>query len=121
MIRQPTPSVTPSDVERVVRRDFTPEQFDAVMGILKEYGREKWQREIPRVQLAVLKLANGSLTGLRRSIEVAKTDYRDVLAPAEYPNYAKIDLDLRAQRSEQLERIFDSDWNQYDAWLRRGS
>ena len=113
---QPTPSVTPSDVERIVRRDFTPEEFDAVMGILKEYGREKWQREIPRVQLAVLKLANGSLTRLRRSIEVAKSDYRDVLGPAEYPNYGKMDL-----RAQELERIIDSDWNQYNAWLRRGS
>jgi hypothetical protein len=86
-VRQPIPDVLATDVERIVRRDFPDGQFDAVMGVLKQYGAEKWQRERARVQLAALKLADRDLDKLQRVIEVASRDYRDVLAPAEYPEY----------------------------------
>ena len=57
--------------------------------MLDEYGGETWQREPHRVRLAVLKLAAGSMERLRREVESAKRDYRDVLAPAEYSGYTK--------------------------------
>ena len=79
MLKQPTPAVTPSDVDRIVRRDFPPEQFDSVMNLLNEYGAERWQCERPRVQLAALKLSGGDLKKLRNQIDSAKCDYRDVL------------------------------------------
>jgi tetratricopeptide (TPR) repeat protein len=79
MINQPTPIVTANDVQRIVRRDFPSEHLAAAMDIIKEYGTEKWHSGCNRVQLAVLKLANGNLKDLRRYIEVAKRDYRDVL------------------------------------------
>lgn len=74
-----------ANVERVVRRDFPPDRVPEVLAILNEYGTESWHYEVDRVRLAALKIAAGSLEELRIQIKIAKTDYRDVLAPAENP------------------------------------
>lgn len=116
---QPTPTVTHADVERVVRRDFPPDQFDSVMSVLAEYGRETWHRELDRVRLAVLKLAGGSLDGLRREIETAKSDYRDVLAYAEYPAYMKKTFRISKLPADEQRKIIDEDWRQYETWLKK--
>lgn len=116
MMKQPHPLVTADDVAKIVRRDFPPEQVAAVTDLLNEYGSENWQRERHRVRLAVLKLASGNFEDLRRSIEAAKSDYRDVLAWAEYPAY----FSQGAFASEaERERTIESDWHQYEAWLNR--
>ena len=117
MRHQQHPNVTSDDVERVVRRDFSGGEFDAVMAILKQYGVEKWHRECPRVQLAALKLANGDLDKLQKIINVARTDYRDVTVPAEYPEYGKRGFRIRELPIQDQERIIDSDWDQYERWL----
>ena len=57
------------------------------LAILDEYQSDG--ASPTRVQLAVLKLAAGRLDELRREIETARRDYRDVLAPAEYPRYSR--------------------------------
>jgi hypothetical protein len=119
MSTQPIPGVTQSDVERIVRRDFLQEEFHAVMSLLDEYGVESWQRERPRVQLAVLKLSAGDLKKLRDQIASAKCDYRDVLSGAEYPDYSIKCTGLRQPSAEERVRIIQSDWKQYESWLRK--
>jgi len=74
-----------ANVERVVRGDFPPDRVPEVLAILNEYGTERWHHEPDRVRLAALKIAAGRLEELRIQIKNAKTDYRDVLASAEYP------------------------------------
>lgn len=116
------PRVTREDVLRLVRRDFPHEPEEEVLQLLDEYGREVWHREAARVHLAALKLSPGSLDGLRRSVETAKLDYRDVLAPAEYPEedqlgFAEMGRLDEAARDEVRER----DRRQYEAWLRSAS
>jgi len=118
-MNQPIPEATESEVTRIVQRDFPAEQFDAVMSILNEYGTEDWQRGISRVRLAVLKLADGDLQALRRQIDVAKKDYRDVLAYAEYPEYMQKVSPSAAPAEVERERIIRADWTQYQAWLIR--
>ena len=120
-MNQPIPEVTDSDVTRIVKRDFPTGQFDAVMSILNEYGTEDWQRGISRVRLAVLKLADGDLQTLRREIDVAKRDYRDVLASAEYPEYMQKVSPSAALAEVERERIIRADWMQYQSWLNRKS
>jgi hypothetical protein len=73
MLKQPVPSVTQDDVERIVRRDFPEVQFSVVLSILSEYASA---RERHRVQLAAVKLAKGNLEELR-SLELANQDFRD--------------------------------------------
>jgi hypothetical protein len=115
-MEQPTPQVRRSDVERIVRRDFSPNMFSEVLGVLDQYGAEDYHRERARVQLAVLKLAGGSQERLLRAIEEAKCDYRDVLAQAEYPDYP---WDAAQLSEKERKRIIDGDWKQYSDWLSR--
>ena len=117
--KQPVPVVTFNDVERVARREFSDDQLAIVITLLKECGRAGPQRESPRVQLAVLKLANGSLESLRAQVEIAIGDYRDVLGPAEYPAYRKVGFRIRELPVDERLQIIDSDWRQYEQWLRK--
>jgi len=113
------PQVTAADIERVVRRDFAEGQVPNALAILAEYGPQAWHRESARVRLAALKLANGSLDGLRQAIDRAKLDYRDVLAPAEYPKYTQFGFRARRLRSRVQQQIFSDDWQQYERWLKK--
>ena len=94
--------------------------FDDVMSILYEYGTEDRQHRANRVRLAVLKLAGGDFQALRREIDVAKGDYRDVLAYAEYPEYMQKVSPSAELAEDERERIVRADWAQYRAWLNRG-
>lgn len=109
---QPTPNVTRKDVERIARREF-PEFFTEAMAVLEEYTN----RERDRVQVAVLKLAAGSMQELRRYIEWAKCDWRDVLGPAEYPGYGKKMFRIEKFSLEEKQKIINADWKQYSDWL----
>ena len=115
---QPVPNVTSADVERVVRRDFA-DRVPEVLDILNEYGQEGWQRESARVQLAALKLAAGNIERLRQEIGTARQDYRDVLAPAEYPRYCRRVSRAGETPAGEEQRIIDMDWQEYQAWLTR--
>lgn len=118
-MHQPIPQVTPDDVERVVGRDFSDGDYETVMTILSDYGTENWHRERTRVQLAALKMAEGSVQKLRACVEAAKCDYRDILAGAEFPAYFKAGFLIRELPAEERSRIIDSDWRQYEEWLKK--
>jgi len=118
-ISQPIPQVTPDDVERVVCRDFTADEYATVTAMLNEYGPEKWHRESARVRLAALKLANGSVRRLQVSIDSAKRDYRDALAAAEYPAYFNIGSRVQELSIKERSRVIDEDWRQYEEWLKK--
>jgi hypothetical protein len=117
-LEQPTPTVTGADVERVVRRDFPPDQFESVMSVLAEYGGETWHREMHRVHLAILKLAAGRLDALRGEVETAKCDYRDILAYAEYPRYSR-EIGFGDVPALLKRDVIEDDWRQYESWLTR--
>lgn len=117
MPSQPTPTVSSADVERIVRRDFPADRSAEVLAMLAEYGTERWHREPDRVRLAALKLAVGRIEQLRHEIEGAKCDYRDVLALAEYPSYCKRVRPSGGLAPDEVQRIIDADWKQYQDWL----
>ena len=118
-MNQPTPDVAAHDVERVVRRDYPQESFESIMALLNQYGTIDWQREPDRVRLAALKNAGGSLTILTQQIELSQHDYRDVLAPAEYPGYTKKMFHIEKLSEADRKNIVDNDWKQYEEWLNR--
>jgi hypothetical protein len=86
------------------------------MGVLDSYGLETWHREKHRVQLAILKLSDGNLEQLRSLVDMAKTDYRDVLAYAEHPEEFKAAFKTPPH---ELDAIRQRDREQYLAWLGR--
>jgi hypothetical protein len=117
---QPIPDVKSDDVDRIIRRDFPDVPSDSVKTVPKRYeDSASGRRERPRVQLAALKLAKGDLDALRKHIDTAMQDYRDVLAPAEYPEYSKDAFRVRELPAREQQRIIDSDWKRYEDWLRR--
>jgi hypothetical protein len=119
MRTQPTPNITKADVDRLVERDYPPDQRGEVVAMLHEYGAEDWHPEVDRVRVAALKLAAGNRAHLRLHIDAARVDYRDVLAAAEYPGYMKRVPASEAVSSDTRERIIQDDWDQYHTWLTR--
>ena len=89
--------------------------------LLEGYGTEPYEREAPRVRLAVLKLCEGRLEKLPELIAAAKTDYRDVLMWAESPGEGQalwaLRPDLSEEERQRLERLRASDRQSYREWL----
>lgn len=113
---QPHPNVARADVERIAKRDFPPDGT-IVLDALKKSNHLCSTAGEHRVHLAILKLANRDLERVHYFVDHANCDPRDVLAWAEYPEYARAfagSLPL-----EQQKRIIDSDWEQYQDWLKR--
>jgi hypothetical protein len=70
-------------VRRRIGQYFAPEDHEEVAGHLKRFpGNTEQGRK--RVHLAILKLSQGDKKELARLVDVALTDYRDVLYWAEY-------------------------------------
>jgi hypothetical protein len=116
-MHQPTPTITLEDIHRIVSRDFPGVPQHEVMEVLDGYGRKSWQTEHLRVRMAALKLANGDIEKLKKEIENAACDYRDVLLHAEYPLCAK--KMLQDLNDDENEEIYKKDWAQYQTWLNR--
>jgi len=103
------PQASWDDVERVVLREFAPEQRDAVIALLKGYGGQ----EPNRVSLAILKLSRGNVEAVRYNVKFANEDFRARLMVAEYPR-ASCDWD-----SPMTEQRIAEDWREYQEWLHR--
>ncbi|HSS65236.1 MAG TPA: hypothetical protein VLS27_12450 [Gammaproteobacteria bacterium] len=104
-------------------RQYWPHDADDVMEALDRYGDPSpAEAGRARVQLAVLKLANGSLERLREYVDLARRDYRDVLALAEYPREMKathlVRPELSPRQRRELARIRKQDREQYLKWLK---
>ena len=105
-----TPKVLKGDVERIIRRDYSESDESAVWQLLTHYG----SGESYRVYAAALKEGAGELDRLRSMIDLANSDYRDLLVAAEYP----------AQKKEGLfgyhsPITIQADKSQYDEWFNK--
>jgi hypothetical protein len=117
MREQPVPRVDRADVERIVRRDFPADAFDEILGIVDRYQSDHGVSASARVHLAALKLAQGNRDALCRWVNEARMDYRDVLAPAEYPLYLR--KVHGPSQPRDVDEIIEADWHEYQAWLNR--
>ena len=85
--------------------------------ILNGYGADGSAREPRRVRLAVLKLAGRDLEALQKNVSYAITDYRDVLAWAEYPEAIRSNSWRLPDGSPEKLRLNEADRRQYEKWL----
>lgn len=116
------PKVDRDDVLRIIRREFQQNNVDQILRILDNYGSKEWQRRggTDRVLLAILKLSNGDADRLGDLVKTACNDYRDVIAPAEYPRFWAIGLVAADKMNgEEKKRLIEDDWQQYQEWLNR--
>lgn len=90
-----------------------------ILDLLNEYGKGRYETGVERVQLAVLKLSRGDRERLPELVKMAKTDFRDVLAYAEYPEEMRTDpagmRDMPAGKAKSIRR---RDRDQYERWLK---
>lgn len=103
-----------------IRRIFPRRDPEDILALLDEYGADSSEPERDRVHLAILKICQeqgGS--GLERLIRKAKTDYRDMLAWAEYPG--QMSAEWQSGSPAERKRIIAEDRRQYDAWLNEQS
>ena len=83
---------------------------------LSVYGTESHHREIPRVQLGILRLAWSQPEKLEEFIELACQDYRDLLCAAEYPLSSR-DYRLKDQDPVKCKEYQLEETARYNAWL----
>ena len=95
-------------VERKIMEHFAPESRRRAREILSEI-------ETPRVQLAAIKLSDGSLDALAQYELLARIDWRDVIAPAESPRY--LAAGPHALQQPGIEFTVARDEADYQAWL----
>ena len=84
------------------------------VSILANYGPKDYEREPARVRLAILKLSGADPERVKTYINLAKIDYRDVLALAEYPRQLKLGVLLDG---EEKNAAIEADKMEYDDWL----
>lgn len=112
------PHTTRTKVREKVAEYWPDADPDEVMGILDRYGQEGTERGRARVQLAILKLCEGDRSRLEDLVRMAKTDYRDVLAYAEYPEEMRLGfVRMRQLSQEEAVAVRQRDREQYLAWL----
>ena len=75
------------------------------------------ESESARVQLAILKLSEGDPEKLRHYVQAARTDYRDVLAWAEYLEQLRSGKTRFNSTLDEYEAILERDRRQFEEWL----
>jgi hypothetical protein len=113
------PFFTHEVVERIIKRDFHYHSESEVLGTLNEYKSDD-DEGTSRVQLAALKLSEGSLHKLKQFIEEAKRDFRDVVGPAETPRLLAVDpVVYLGLPEDEKDRITDEDLDEYLSWVQK--
>jgi hypothetical protein len=103
-------------VEAKVKSLFTNHERAEVIDLLDDDLPDYWGLE--RLQLAILRLSDGSLTSLREYVAAARDDYIKVIGAAEYPGALKIGLGNYVGLSNpEQETIAQRDLRQYVRWL----
>ena len=107
-------------VRHKVTRYWPDLDHQEIMSVLDQYGVESGEIGRARVQLAILKLSNGDVDRLADLVAMAKRDYRDVLAYAEYPEAMNQGfVGMRDLSPEEAQAVRRRDRKQYLRWLRR--
>lgn len=116
-MEQMIPNINDADIKRIVRRDFPQLEFIDVENILASYKPES-EKGRNRVYASILKLSEGNIDLLKKYVEKANNDYRDIIAVSEYPNYSEhaFENNLPDRKRKQL---INDDWMQYQAWLNK--
>lgn len=91
---------------------------DEVEEKLNAYGKESFHRELSRVRLGILYLAYQEPEKLDSFIDLACTDYRDLLCAAEYPHSSRR-WGIREKDPKKYKRLQDKEKKEYLAWIDR--
>ena len=122
-IGEPKPVALTGFVLEKLRETFAPQFQDEAIraletGLTFHLPFVVTAAELERVRLAVIKVAAGDLEELRRQVNVAQSDWRDVINDAEYPEASAMSLTDYANLDENDKHdITTRDRQQYISWL----
>jgi hypothetical protein len=83
---------------------------------LDAYGKESFHREQSRVKLGILYLASQEPEKLDSFIDLACTDYRDLLCAAEYPHSSRR-WGIREKDPDKHKKLQNKEEKEYLAWV----
>lgn len=83
---------------------------------LDAYGTESFHREQSRVRLGILYLVSRGPDRIDSFIELACTDYRDLLCAAEYPHSSRR-WGLKEKDPEKYKKLQNKEEKEYLAWV----
>ena len=117
-MNQPVAKISFQEIKRIIKRDFSQYESSEVLDVLNQYSSDSGKLNY-RVWAGALKLSKGDIDDLKKNIELAKSDFRDILANAEYPKYSdQVGFDKDAFAESEIDAIIMEDWNQYQNWLK---
>ncbi|URA10625.1 hypothetical protein [Thermospira aquatica] len=82
-MKQKIPHITKSDIIRIIKREFKDYDIECILSILEGYNSES-ERGKYRLYASILKLANGNIDLLKKYVNEANNDYRNIISLAEY-------------------------------------
>ncbi len=68
------------DVIQAIREIFPNEDLQTVLDVMSEYGKQPFEKDTERLQVASIRLSEGNVDKLLQLVSDAKRDYRDVLS-----------------------------------------
>ena len=74
--------------------------------------------EPERVRLGILRVSNGDLEQMKRLVQLAAEDWRDLLCVTEYPLSSK-KYGLREKDPKKYDALLAKEQSQYDEWVKR--
>ena len=105
------------DLERKISEEFPdPAEARRAAAILAAYEPLGHRERPDRIRLAALYLSDGSLERLAAMADLARVDYRDVLAGAEYRAYVALPPDASAADKQAA---MEADRTRYETWAGR--
>lgn len=106
-----------NSVRRKIAQIYPRRNRQEILASLEEYGQETYETGKMRVYLAILKLCEEeNLPDPSHYVKMARQDFRDVLAWAEYPNQMRFGPTKDPVKAAELKEL---DEEQYRAWLTR--
>lgn len=110
------PQVSGTDVDRIMRRDYSPSQHAIIWEMIERSGK----KESARIILACLKNSQGNIEELKSQLTAASGYWREIISKAEYPNYSKKLFRIDQLSENEQRAIIELDKSQYLEWFERG-
>jgi hypothetical protein len=106
------------DYERLVSQVLDklfpdPNKRSAALSILLKYQ----EQGAHRVYLGILKESKGNLEEMKKLVDTANYDFRDLLCIAEYPHSSQ-KFGLREKDPGKYEKLLEQEQAEYDNWLK---
>ena len=111
--KQPVPKVSNRMLDRLIQRDYQDSHAEVKQKLNKIISATHSGKN--RISAAILKLSNQDLSQIDHYIEIANTDFRDVISKAEYPSASQ--YGFNDTNRFKMKHIYLADWFGYSKWL----